>query len=131
MKYSTEQRKRIAEYLEERKDEVVTAADIAAALSDTVSKSAVYRNLAALEEEGKVVRVGVTGERTAGYRYAASHSCKGKLHISCVKCGRTEHVSVPIATRFERAIEATDGFSLNSGECMLYGVCKECGGQDR
>ena len=127
-KYLTEQRKRIAEYLESRKDETVTAAEIADALSLGVSKSAVYRNLAALEKEGKVIRVGVAGERMAGYRYAASHTCRGKLHISCVKCGRTEHVSSPVAATLERAIEATEGFSLRKGECMLYGVCKECRG---
>ena len=127
-KYFTEQRRIILEYLESRKDECVTAKEIAAALSLSVSKSAVYRNLAALAEEGKVVRVGLSGDRSFGYRYAGSHTCAGKIHISCVKCGRTEHVSPAATARLERALAAEEGFSLRKGECMLYGVCKSCRG---
>ncbi|MBP5404572.1 MAG: transcriptional repressor [Clostridia bacterium] len=127
-KYFTEQRRIISEYLESRKDECVTAQEIAAALCLSVSKSAVYRNLAALEKEGKVVRVSLAGDRAFGYRYAGSHACAGKIHISCVKCGRTEHVSSSVTSRLERALAAEEGFSLRKGECMLYGVCKACRG---
>ena len=126
MRYRTEQRKSILDYLESRKDACVTAAEIATALSSSVSKSAVYRNLADLEREGKVIRVGQTGDRSFGFRYAGSHSCEGKIHISCVLCGKTEHVSAGAALRFERALAAEDGFSLNRGECMLFGVCRDC-----
>ena len=124
--YRTEQRKSILDYLESRQDACVTAGEIAAVLSASVSKSAVYRNLADLEREGKVVRVSLSGDRSVGYRYAGSHACAGKIHISCVRCGRTEHVSAGTAFRFERALAAEDGFSLNKGECMLFGVCREC-----
>ena len=126
--YHTEQRKSILDYLESRKDECVTAGEIAAALSSSVSKSAVYRNLADLEKEGKVVRVTLSGDRSFGYRYAGSHACAGKIHISCVRCGKTEHDSAQAAFRFERALAEADGFSLNRGECMLFGVCKSCQG---
>ena len=124
--YHTEQRKSILDYLESRKDACVTAGEIAAALSPSVSKSAVYRNLADLEREGKVIRATQTGERSFGYRYAGSHSCAGKIHISCVRCGKTEHISAGAALRLERALAAEDGFSLHRGECMLFGVCREC-----
>ena len=124
--YRTEQRRKILEYLESKRDASVTATEIAAALSSLVSKSAVYRNLADLESEGKVVRVSQSGGRSFGYRYAGSHSCAGKIHISCVRCGKTEHVSAGAALRLERALAAEEGFSLNKGECMLFGVCREC-----
>ena len=64
--YHTEQRKSILDYLESRQDACVTAGEVAAALSAAVSKSAVYRNLADLEKEGKVVRVSTHGGRSAG-----------------------------------------------------------------
>ena len=128
LKYFTEQRKLISDYLESRKDECITAQEIADALSLTVSKSAVYRNLAALEQEGKVVRVTLAGGRSFGYRYAGSHACAGKIHISCVRCGKTEHVSSRTATAFEQALATEDGFSLNKSECLLYGICKSCRG---
>lgn len=126
--YSTEQRRAILEYLESKHDASVTAGEISEALSASVSKSAVYRNLADLEKEGKVVRISLAGDRAVGYRYAAGHSCAGKIHISCVRCGKTEHVSASAAARFEQALASEDGFSLNKGECMLFGVCKDCRG---
>ena len=124
--YHTEQRKNILSYLESRKDACVTAGEIAAALSSSVSKSAVYRNLADLEKEGKVVRVSQAGGRSFGFRYAGSHACVGKIHISCVRCGKTEHVSSEAAASFEQALRDVDGYSLNKGECMLFGVCRSC-----
>lgn len=126
--YSTEQRRSILVYLEGRQDACLTANEIAVALAPTVSKSAVYRNLADLEREGTVVRVPLSGDRSFGYRYAGSDACKGKIHISCVRCGKTEHVSTRAANAFEAAIAASDGFSLHKGECLLYGVCKSCRG---
>ena len=128
MNYATEQRKNIISYFEKRLDESVSAAEIASALAFSVSKSAVYRNLALLEKEGKIVRV-QSGDRTGLYRYVASGKCEGKIHMSCVRCGKTEHVSAEAASRFEEALKDTDGFSLNKGECMLFGVCKDCSGR--
>lgn len=127
--YNTEQRRAILLYLESKRDACVTAGEIAEALGAAVSKSAVYRNLADLEREGKVVRVSLPGDRAMGYRYAGSHACAGKIHISCVRCGRTEHVSASAAARFEQALASEDGFSLNKGECLLFGVCKDCRGE--
>lgn len=124
--YNTEQRKSILQYLEEKHDECVTATEIAEALSDSVSKSAVYRNLADLEKEGKVVRVTLSGDRSFGYRYADHDSCQGKIHISCVRCGKTEHVPASATEALEQALAEEEGFSLSKGECMLYGVCADC-----
>jgi len=124
--YRTEQRKSILNYLEGKHDQCVTAGEIADALFPAVSKSAVYRNLADLEQEGRVVRVTLSGERSSGYRYADTHTCKGKIHISCVRCGKTEHVSSSAARAFEAALAASDGFSLNKSECLLYGICPTC-----
>ena len=131
MNYATEQRKLITDYFISRSDQSVTAAEIADALSSFVSKSAVYRNLALLENEGKIVRVQKGADRAVSYRYAASETCAGKIHISCVRCGRTDHVDQEAASSFERALRETGGFSLNKGECLLYGVCKQCGGNKK
>jgi len=129
--YKTEQRTRILSYLESRHDACLTAAEIAAALFPSVSKSAVYRNLADLESEGKVVRVTLAGDRAVGYRFQSGAHCAGKIHISCVRCGKTEHVSPNAAASFERALRDADGFSLNKAECLLYGVCRECRGEGK
>ncbi|GEM_PF-84574 len=128
MSYATEQRKLILDYFIGKTDESVTALEIAEALSSFVSKSAIYRNLALMEKEGEIVRVQKGKDRAVAYRYAASGKCAGKIHISCLRCGKTEHVSAEAAAPFERALKEKDGFSLSRGECLLYGVCKDCAG---
>ena len=55
--YITKQRRILLTFLEDHPDESLSAADIAKALADrSISVSAVYRNLAALEEEGRIRR---------------------------------------------------------------------------
>ena len=52
-RYLTRQRKQLLEYLSEHTDEQMTARQIADALTaESISISAVYRNLSALEEDG-------------------------------------------------------------------------------
>ena len=56
-KYLTRQRKRLLEYLSEHTDEQISARQIAEDLAaDQISISAVYRNISALEEEGRLKR---------------------------------------------------------------------------
>lgn len=57
-KYSTQQRKALLHYLSEHPDEHLSTRQIAQALAaEKISLSAVYRNLAALEAEGKCAAV--------------------------------------------------------------------------
>ena len=86
--YSTRQRKALLAYLSRHPDELLSARQIADALSDEkISLSAVYRNLAQLEAEEKVRRSSKSGTREVYFQYLDAESCKGALHMSCVKCG--------------------------------------------
>ena len=92
--YSTRQRKALLAYLSRHPDELLSARQIADALADEkISLSAVYRNLAQLEAEEKVRRSSKSGTREVYYQYLDAESCKGALHMSCVKCGRTFHMA--------------------------------------
>lgn len=125
--YSTQQRKILLDFLESHSDESLSALEIIKNLSEHgISKSAVYRNLAALEEEGKVKRTVKTGERTSYYQYMASEHCKDKIHIHCIRCGKTSHISGSLAERIGSSIELEDDFQVDNGETVIYGICKDC-----
>ena len=69
-RYLTRQRKQLLKYLSEHTDEQMTARQIADALTaESISISAVYRNLSALEEEGILKRSIRENTREVYYQY--------------------------------------------------------------
>lgn len=130
-KYVTKQRKILLEFMTEHADDMLSAEQIAEELAGKgVSKSAVYRNLAELESEGRVSRVSRAGMREGLYRFTDAEECREHLHLSCVKCGKTFHMGVKATEQLIGTVEqATDFYVDNS--TVLYGVCGDCrkGGQ--
>lgn len=126
-KYSTQQRKTLLLYLSEHPDEHLSTRQIATALeADKISLSAVYRNLAALEAEGKIRRYAKSGSREVFYQYTDAEPCKGALHMTCTKCGQTFHMAAETAALVTAQLEQQEGFRLDFGETVLFGVCKSC-----
>jgi len=110
-------------------DELVSARQIAGELAgEKVSLSAVYRNLAELEAEGKVRRQSRGGGREVLYQYTDADACRGALHLSCKKCGRTCHMENEDARRLVEALAEAEGFELDKKDTVLYGVCEHCRG---
>lgn len=126
-KYMTKQRKALLDFLGRHADEELSARAIEDALqSEGVSISAVYRNLADLEQEGKVRRLSKSGSREVFYRYTDSTACKDCLHLSCEKCGKTYHMSVPGAELLIENLQKSDAFTVDKAHTVLYGICREC-----
>lgn len=130
-KYSTKQREALLSFFEKHADEAMTVSEIAEALRPELSQSAVYRNLAELEEEGKVHRSTRTGSRSAYYQYMGAESCEGELHLSCKKCGKTVHIDKETTEQLTKQIKTKERFSLDSSDTVLYGVCESCQKKDR
>ena len=126
-KYSTQQRKALLHYLSEHPDEHLSTRQIAQALAaEKISLSAVYRNLAALEAEGKVRRCARPGTREVFYQYTDAAPCKGVLHMTCTQCGQTFRLSEQTAARLTAQLDEREGFALDCGETVLFGVCRNC-----
>ena len=125
--YVTRQRTAIDEVLTSRGEEAFSARELADALKEKgVSLSAVYRNLAQMEREGRVVRMPREGEKSEYYRYVSAKSCRMHLHLSCKGCGKTFHMDVPATERIlEEAREDAD-FEIDRNSTVLLGVCREC-----
>ena len=70
MTYKTEQRNLLLSFLMENPDTMFSAKQIEAALANkNISRSAVYRNLAELENENKIRRCSVNGSREVLYQF--------------------------------------------------------------
>jgi Fur family ferric uptake transcriptional regulator len=125
-KYITKQRKILTEYLSEHPDESLSANQIAEALESKISKSAVYRNLADMEAEGKVRKTAQGSGREVYYQYTDNEHCRGHLHMSCKKCGKTYHMEDSIAELLVEGLSEKENFSIDKSETVLYGICGEC-----
>ena len=125
--YKTQQRKVFLAYLSQHTDELLSARQIADALAnEKISLSAVYRTLAQLEAEEKVRRSSKSGTREVYYQYLDAESCKGALHMSCVKCGKTYHMADSNAALFAEHLAQSEHFTLDTAETILYGICSDC-----
>ncbi|MBQ9521378.1 MAG: transcriptional repressor [Oscillospiraceae bacterium] len=128
-KYVTRQRKALLSYLRVRPDELFTAREIAEAMrEESISLSAVYRNLSDLEAEGQVRRSTHGGEREIRYQFMAAESCRDCLHLCCTQCGRTFHMSGEGVAALTDAVSKSDNFALDRTETVLYGLCGACRG---
>ena len=111
--YNTRQRKVLLAYLSQHPDELLSARQIADALADKkISLSAVYRNLAQFY-----------------YQYLDAESCKGALHMSCIKCGKTFHMADGNAALLEKHLAQSEQFMLDTTDTILYGTCSDCKGK--
>ena len=125
MKYSTSQRKQLLAFLREHKDETFSAAQITAYM-EGVSRSAVYRNLAALEAEGQITRAIKSGSKERLYRYLGARECKDHLHLACSRCGAVMHMDHPATDTLIDSVMRDSGFAVDSAATVLYGVCGRC-----
>lgn len=126
-KYMTKQRKTLIDYFSRHTHEGLSAKQIAAALGqEQISASAVYRNLAVLEEDGLLKRVSKAGSHEAFFQYTDPSECCEKLHLSCRRCGKMYHMNASGAEFLIRTIAEKEGFSVDRSETVLYGLCKPC-----
>ena len=88
-----------------------------------------YRNLAQLEAEEKVRRSAKSGSHEAFYQYLDAKGCKGALHMSCVKCGKTVHMADSNAALFAKHLAQNEQFTLDAADTILYGICSDCKGK--
>ena len=126
-KYQTKQRITLLDFLEKHADQLLSAQQISDGLSaHAISLSTVYRNLSALETEGKVSRHIRADKGEIYYKYIDSDICRRHLHLSCKKCGKIYHMSVRETEQLIDAVAQSDRFWIDKGDTVLYGICNLC-----
>lgn len=125
--YNTVQRKKLIDFLKQNPDRQFSVKQIYDELSDsTISLSAVYRNISALEAEGVINRLVKEGSREIMYQYTHSELCRNSIHLTCVKCGKTFHMNHKQTDKMIESVKESDGFEINKSKTVLYGSCKSC-----
>lgn len=125
--YATKQRKILTDYLSSNPDKMLTADEIGDALEQSgISRSAIYRNLAELESEGKVRRSVREGSRKVYFQYTDAVHCRGELHLSCKICGKTIHMDHEAADALVADIAGRERFEIDKADTVLFGVCGDC-----
>ena len=87
----------------------------------SVGRGTVYRNLAILEEEGKILKVEVPGE-AARYDFTVG----AHYHIRCVQCRRIYDVDMDPLEDLEQRIKDKHGFAFLNWKLSFTGICPAC-----
>ncbi len=89
--------------------------------SPTVGLATVYRTLKRLEGEGTIARVEISGQPTRfeSHKAASTHH----HHFVCRVCDRV--FDIPGCAQGVESL-APDGFSVDSHEIVLFGICDQC-----
>lgn len=126
-KYFTKQRKILQTYLEGQVDQELSAKKVAEDLKDAgVSLSAIYRNLADMEREQRVVQCHKEGSREFYFRYIGTSECHQQFHLSCRLCAKIEHVSLEESLFLQERIAQQCSFQVDLPNTVFYGICKQC-----
>ncbi|MEY3011878.1 MAG: hypothetical protein RIT45_613 [Pseudomonadota bacterium] len=121
---STEQRRAIREAVRNagrpmRPEEVLEAAqrDV-----PTLGIATVYRNLKAMLDAGFLRAVELPGDSTRRYELAALDH---HHHFHCGRCDRVYDIDICPG---DLSRHAPAGFSVESHELLLHGICSDCAG---
>jgi len=125
--YVTEQRKHLHEFFSQHPHEMFSAKDLFGHMgSETVSVSAIYRNLSLLEKDGLVRRTTKNGNRESFFQYTGTEACKEHIHLSCTQCGKTIHLALADSDLLVQDATIHNDFVINRAETVLFGLCGAC-----
>lgn len=129
MAYQTKQQQAVLRCLEMRREESVTAADLAEDLRRMgcpVGLATIYRQLEKLELAGRVHKVNTADG--ALYQYC-SHSTGGSREcflLQCVRCGRIRHLDCSHLQALYAHLETEHRFRVDPRGTLFTGLCGQC-----
>ncbi len=130
MNRRTKQKTVILEFIKSNKDVHVKAEDILEGLrqqGEPVGKATVYRFLKVLEDEGQIRKYTLSDKAPACYQYVGDHpECRQHYHLMCSRCGAVSHVDSPAVRLFMDETLEKEGFAIDAGKTVFYGICREC-----
>ena len=133
MPYSTKQQQAVLRCLEARRDQSLTAADLAEDLRREgcpVGLATIYRQLEKLETAGRVHKVN-TGEG-AFYQFCghASGDHRDCFLLKCSRCGRIRHLDCSHLQGLYDHLEKEHHFRIDPRGTLFTGVCDLCAGEE-
>lgn len=124
-KYQTKQRAGLLAFLSGHPNEQFSI-DIVSQAVRNVSKSAIYRNINRMVEDGIIRRFQIEGSRTFLYQYVGTPECNRHLHLKCSRCGVILHTDILFSEQLMDFVESRTSFTLDLKKTMLFGACSHC-----
>lgn len=126
-KYQTEQRKKLIDFFKKSPHQSFSAQDISVYLKeDSISKSAIYRNLSEMVSDGFLCKVTEKHRSGTLYQYVDPIHCDGIIHFKCQNCENTFHLSHSISQMVIDLAREEFSFNVNRSSAFLYGECEKC-----
>ena len=125
--YKTEQRKILLQLFADNAAESFSAEQVMTQLADgQISRSAVYRNLDKMVQEGLLRKYMDADGHKALFQYVDCSRHCARIHLQCEQCGRIFHMeNASDEARLKSVLDAS-GFSLDEQATMLPGTCRDC-----
>lgn len=126
--YRTGQRRALTEFFTKNRDRQFTIDMILDEMPgiSSISRSAVYRNVDRMVQDGILCKSVAPGTRCALYQLIHEGECCERLHLKCEKCGRLFHMENEGEEEKLKTMLETDGFQLDERSTVLLGTCREC-----
>ncbi|MFT8592916.1 MAG: Fur family transcriptional regulator [Bifidobacterium sp.] len=103
----------------------VSAQQIQQELEDVfpgISLPTVYSTLELFTQLGVIHKMAINdGEMLYDTGWSHPHA-----HMKCNRCGRIFDLDIPPVTQQDIRSAASEGFSVDSGDLLLHGLCREC-----
>ena len=125
MRYQTAQRERLTTFFEKHPNRQYTIESLEEAVRG-ISKSAIYRNINQMVEDGAVRRFQKEGSRKFLYQYMGDPACSNHLHLTCSDCGVVYHMDTPSSVVVSNTLTTLANFNLDTSKTMLFGHCSSC-----
>ncbi len=125
--YTTDQRKILFSFFKENIHESFSVKQLELILgNEGISRSAIYRNIALLEDEGVLCRVANDKNRETLYQYIDPDKCSGVIHLKCDRCTATHHLNKYASEMISGLALENFGFIVNTQKAVIYGLCENC-----
>jgi len=124
-KYHTEQRDSLLAFFAKYPDDLFTIDELKESVGG-ISRSALYRNITPMAEQGLIRRVQKEGGRKFYYQYIGSRDCAGHLHLHCSDCGMVLHMNDKAVEAVMAAVRTNTDFDLDKSKTILLGHCPSC-----
>ena len=125
--YVTNQRQILIGVFQHNHARKLSVDDILALLpKDSISRSAIYRNVDKMVADEVLSVSTLPGSRKAVYQLIKCDTHCSRVHLHCDKCGDILHLEAESdEARLSRLLEHS-GFTLDEHTTVINGVCKNC-----
>lgn len=127
-KYKTEQRKKLIAIFKNHPHQTFSAQEIFN-LDNSISISAIYRNLAEMTLDGSLCKVKEAHRSVTLYQYIDPEHCVGIVHLKCQNCENTFHLNHAVSQMIINLANEDFSFNIDTRTAFLYGECDNCKNQ--